>query len=142
MLGAKDEPYLTSAVYSNMTQLTQRSPAMAIDSGVDLSKITSQVNRTAQDKMAAVYSFGLAKRQVHDRLLVFYDDTGLNFVHIDGLWSVLQQGQQSDFKYVEKISSYQEQRMYHDTFENYVFPAIKNDQKPIKSADQIIGNGL
>lgn len=141
MLGAKDEPYLTSAVYSNMTQLTQRSPAMAIVSGVDLSKITSQVNRTAQDKMAAVYSFGPARRQVNDRLLVFYDDTGLNFVHIDGLWSVLQQDQQS-FTYVEKISSYQEQRMYHDTFENYVFPAIKNNQQPIKSADQIIGNGL
>ena len=141
MLGAKDEPYLTSAVYSNMTQLTQRSPAMAIVSGVDLSKITDQVNRTAQDKMAAVYSFGPAKQQVRDRLLVFYDDTGLNFVHIDGLWSVLQQDQQS-FTYVEKISSYQEQRMYHDTFENYVFPAIKNNQQPIKSADQIIGNGL
>lgn len=142
VLGAKDEPYLTSAVYSNMTQLTQRSPAMAIDSEVDLSKITGQVNRTAQDKMAAVYSFGPAKRQVRDRLLVFYDDTGLNFVHIDGLWSVLQQGQQSGFKYVEKISSYQKQRMYHDTFENYVFPAIKNNQQPIASADQIIGNGL
>ena len=141
MLGAKDEPYLTSAVYSNMTKLTQRSPAMAI-SGVDLSTITGQVNRTTQDKMAAVYSFGPAKRQVNDRLLVFYDDTGLNFVHIDGLWSVLQQGQQSGFKYVEKISSYQKQRMYHDTFENYVFPAIKNNQQPIASADQIIGNGL
>ena len=132
------DDYRRTAVYSNMSSFTSGENPPGFTkylsdetylSGLLDSARSVSVGRGNQSQMAQVFAIGPKKNTVRDRVLVYFDEKGLNLVHIDGLWAVLQQNKgqgQKKFDYQDKIAKNSDRPAAYDRFENYIQPQITN----------------